>query len=219
VVEEPFQFRLPEGVRVGSDHRGDDRNLVVGEGCYISTTVHNRRYYGVLIDQASLKSASMLHFRDEASGLELNRRMEAKLREEEEDDTVGGSDSHMDDDGDDIRKRPAVDSLDTIGGQKKKRIKLNGGGSDAIQLNSTIGSPSNPVNTRQVQRFRYVKQDSAVSGHNKSVPGYRVLLATYLDGNAAAENDPVKANLINTACELGGDFVGEYFYQYEVGLP
>ncbi len=47
----------------------------VGDGCYINTTINNKRYYGVLISQESLKEASELHFQDEAASLALNTRM------------------------------------------------------------------------------------------------------------------------------------------------
>ena len=49
----------------------------VGNGHYISTELNNKRYYGVLISQDSLKNANDLHFQDEGFSLDLNRRMEA----------------------------------------------------------------------------------------------------------------------------------------------
>jgi hypothetical protein len=61
-VEENFYFQ-------GSNDES------IGEGCYISTTVNNKRYYGVLISQDSLKEASDLHFKNEAASLALNTRM------------------------------------------------------------------------------------------------------------------------------------------------
>ena len=73
MVEETFSLSLPkttpESLRneIGGEHAGD--------GCYVSATVHNKRYYGVLIEQAALKAASLLHFQSEASSLDLNRRM------------------------------------------------------------------------------------------------------------------------------------------------
>lgn len=48
----------------------------VGEGCYVSaTTSGNKRYYGVLIDQPSLKEASTMYFQDQSESLQLNERM------------------------------------------------------------------------------------------------------------------------------------------------
>jgi monoamine oxidase len=48
----------------------------VGEGCYVSsTTSTNKRYYGVLVDQPSLKEASTMYFQDQRESLQLNERM------------------------------------------------------------------------------------------------------------------------------------------------
>lgn len=65
----------------------------------------------------------------------------------------------------------------------------------------------------QVQKFRYVNptEEKELSG-----PGYRVLLATFADVTAAAEDDQEKIVLIESACKSGGNFVGKYYYQYEV---
>ncbi len=47
-----------------------------GEGCYVSaTTSSNKRYYGVLVDQPSLKEASTMYFQDQSESLQLNERM------------------------------------------------------------------------------------------------------------------------------------------------
>lgn len=61
-VDESFAF---------TGEKGDP----VGDGCYITTTINNKRYYGVLISQDSLREASDLHFKDEAASLALNSRM------------------------------------------------------------------------------------------------------------------------------------------------
>ena len=68
-------------------------------------------------------------------------------------------------------------------------------------------------NQRQVQKFRYVEP---VDKKNPKDPGYRILLATFADIDAAADDDQNKARLIATACQSGGGFVGKYYYQYEV---
>ena len=47
----------------------------VGEGCYVTATVNNKRYYGLLVEKDALKAASLMHYQDEAAGLDLNRRM------------------------------------------------------------------------------------------------------------------------------------------------
>ena len=48
----------------------------VGDGIYVSaTTSNNKRFYGVLVDQSSLKEASTLFFQDQSDSLRLNGRM------------------------------------------------------------------------------------------------------------------------------------------------
>ena len=121
MVEEPFSLFKPS--LSGGDSE-DDRKA--GDGCYVSATVHNRRYYGMLVDQEALKNASLLWFQEEAASLDLNRRMKM-LRGE----AGGGSDSlplsgtqpangdkHNEEDG---KKRAAA----TDGSEEAtKRIKL-----------------------------------------------------------------------------------------------
>ena len=191
MVEEPFVFRQP----------GDQiEEKKVGEGCYVSATVHNRRYYGVLIDQAALQAASLLYFQDEASGLDLNRRMKSlKQQQDELGVEVNGANSE--------RKRPP--SPET-GSDSRKRPK-----GDLPDATASRSLPSVAVSSppQQVQKFRYI--DSSSNG-GSLVPGYRLLLATYADVDAAAEDDPKKASEIEAACESGGNFVGQYYYQYEV---
>jgi hypothetical protein len=62
---------------------------------------------------------------------------------------------------------------------------------------------------RTIQMFRYVDG----SGND---PGYRLLLATYVNVEAASKDDTEKARRIEQACQSGGAFVGGYYYQYEV---
>ena len=69
-VEEAFSFQHPVDKQVA------------GEGAYVSATVNNRRYYGVLVDQATLKAASLLHLQQEAVGLDLNRRIKTLMPSE-----------------------------------------------------------------------------------------------------------------------------------------
>lgn len=48
----------------------------VGDGIYISATAAgNKRFYGVMVDQSSLKEASTLFFQDQSDSLGLNERM------------------------------------------------------------------------------------------------------------------------------------------------
>ncbi len=135
----------------------------VGECCYISTTINSRRYYGLIVDQESLKEASDLHFQDQASSLQLNKRMEAL---------------------------------------QKVAMKSQG------NVESTVSGRSTG---RQVQKFMYCPG-------NKTYEGYREILATYANVLAASEDDLERASAINKACESGGNWVGKYYYQYEVSI-
>ena len=58
--------------------------------------------------------------------------------------------------------------------------------------------------------------DKTVSNGRVGSADYRVLLATYADIDAASEDDVEKGKKIEAACKAGGDFVGGYYYQYEV---
>jgi hypothetical protein len=196
VVQEPFTLNEPLEVASTSDRR-------VGDGCYVSATVNNRRYYGVLVDQEALKSASMLYFQDEASGLDLNRRMKALKQKAEtsaevqEDDSLAleqkaGTSEVQDDDSLD-RKRPALQDFPA---PRPKKIKTEDFGSLPVLEQGII---------RQVQKFRYVDPDLASA--NGSTQGYRLLLATFADVEAAAEDDVEKASRIEAACRSGGGFV------------
>ena len=133
-----------------------------GEGCYISTTIHNKRYYGVLISQDSLKEASELHFMEEAKSLNLNRRM-VDLRDVHgsvHDNGNGNGDGSVHDNGND-----------------------NNGGVGGT-MGNTVGENQNQKQgqgqkQRQVQKFKYVDA-------TKKTTGYRVILATYANLEEAA---------------------------------
>ena len=130
-----------------------------GEGCYISTTIHNKRYYGVLISQDSLKEASELHFMEEAKSLNLNRRM-VDLRD------VHGS--VHDNNGDGNGDGNGNDNNGGVGGT----------------MGNTVGENQNQKQgqgqkQRQVQKFKYVDA-------TKKTTGYRVILATYANLEEAA---------------------------------
>jgi len=172
----------------------------------VSATVHNRRYYGVLIDQAALKAASLLHFQDEASGLELNRKMKELLQyQQQAEPQVAAQINGQVDNTNGDRKRPADNNFQGVESSKRQR-------QDATPDTANSGPSAGNV-SHSVQKFRYVGPTQ-----NKAQPllGYRVLLATYADVSAAAEDDSEKMNLIGKACQSGGGFVGEYYYQYEV---
>ena len=208
-MEDTFQFQLPDHVAVSSD---EDRK--VGEGCYVSATVHNRRYYGVLIDQESLRAASMLYFQDEASGLELNHKMEQLYRLK----TRGDVNIPIN------NKRTADDAGMDESDCSTKRTRLNivpDGPVSSESLNSMkqMKSIQQMVDDTHcaVQKFRFVLSGN---DHNDrkgpGTSGRRMLLATYVDTSAAAGDDPDRKMLIESACLSGGNFVGEYYYQYEV---
>lgn len=161
VVRETFPFEEPNGV------------AGVGEGGYITAEVNAKRYYGVLIDQETLRAASLLHIQDEASGLDLNKRMEALAAERE------------------AEKSPSQK-------RKSKRQKVD------------ASKDTTSTDTREVEKFRFVPRSSP------SVPGYRILLATFNGIDAASEGNKEYFNLIKSACDRGGNFVGDFYYQYRV---
>lgn len=171
VVEQAFQLR----------ESSSPSENEAGSGCYVSTTINNKRFYGVLIEQGALQAATSLFFQDEASGLELNRRMEAML-------------SNMG-----TRKQKSANG----DARTAKRQKLDSG----VTLSAN-------ERDRQVQKFRYVPPG------NGSGDGYRELLATFADIEAAGIDDSDLTGAIQAACRAGGRFVGRYYYQFEVcNLP
>jgi hypothetical protein len=198
LVEETFPLQLPPHVAVRAD---EERH--VGEGAYVSTTLHNRRYYGVLIDQASLKAASMLYFQEEAAGTELNRKMAMAWKRQKQIGKLGDDDV---DDASDSKKR--LFETEEMQSSCGKRPRLDGtvpdvAGSMVHRKGADLSAP------RAVQKFRFVAT-------NDTTGGYRLLLATYVDVAAAAEDDPELHHSIELACRSGGNFVGPYFYQFEV---
>jgi len=63
--------------------------------------------------------------------------------------------------------------------------------------------------TYQVQKFKYYKE-------TKNTSGYRVILATYANVLEASHGDDELFDKIKSACDEGGNWVGRYYYQYEV---
>jgi len=191
-------FRNPNnGVASAADE-------ATGEGCYVTATVNNRRYYGVLIDQAALQSASMLHFQEESSGLDLNRRM-MTLSQLRKQSSINHSDNKNRE-----QKLPATPSSQNVVPDSRKRPRNDF--PDLIPSESTFGRAlhETPLELRrQVQKLRFVSGDDATQG-------YRELLATFADACAAAEEDDILRRQIETACQSGGDFVGKYYFQFEV---
>ena len=211
-VERPFNLFSGEessgqGIDSGAGSAADDsastNSSSIGDGCYISATVSSRRYYGVLIDQGALKAASELHFRSEAESLDLNWRMMALQRQQKK-KTENYEDRDGDGDPSAVGKAAGVDP-------DKKRPRI------AFSSSSRAAAPSSalPLDDRPIQKFRYVdpRESGDASG---SSPGYRLLIATYADVAAASEDFPERAPPIRSACQSGGNFVGDYYYQYEV---
>jgi monoamine oxidase len=84
VVEETFTL--------ASSQNNDLQGGPVG-GVYVSATASgNKRYYGVLVDQPSLKEATSLWFQDQADSLELNRRIKVLKQQQEENAKVASAD-------------------------------------------------------------------------------------------------------------------------------
>jgi len=213
-VEGPFVLNRPHPAGEGGDSANidgaadtsttTDSDDGAGEGCYVTATVNNRRYYGVLIDQNALKAASLLHFQNQARGLDLNRRMKVLGGSQRGE----GTDTDADTNGqsEDPRKRPASRSPILKGHSNRPRANVVP--PDTVQSSSTAVTVSSTPPARQVQKFRY--EDHGIHG------GFRVLLATYADVDAASEDDLSERKRIEAACRAGGDYVGKYYYQYEV---
>ena len=172
-MEETFALKQPSS-------RGSTQ---AGEACYVAATINNRRYYGALVDQDALKSASLLHFQDAAYGLELNQRMRIMKQRQQNKDT-----SRI--------QEP----------EKTGPTPMIAQSSGPPSRGSEKTSPA----MQQVQKFQFME------GSNGTSSEYRILLATYLNAEAAAEDDEERMKLIEAACQSGGDFVGKYYYQYEV---
>ncbi|KAL7579555.1 hypothetical protein ACA910_007926 [Epithemia clementina (nom. ined.)] len=171
-VEETFGLQEPVS-------RGSKR---AGEACYVAATINNRRYYGTLVDQDALKTASLLYFQDTASGLEINQRMKIMGQRQ---GTKQFSKSPS-------APEPVQNSIATSG-------------SSAAKTHS-----GSTLTQNRVQKFRFVE------GTNGKNSDYSTLLATYASVEAAAEDDEERLKAIDAACQAGGDFVGKYYYQYEV---
>lgn len=184
IVEEPFQLYSPENGQESSK---------AGDGCYVSATINNRRFYGVLIDQASIEAGSLLYFKDEAAGMDLNRRMEHFLERREEVAAAKGD-------------SPAqIHDMSVDPPSKRMKTEIS-----PSAMQSSVPTSSSVGSGRTVQMFRYQKPSGPTSS------GYRTLLATFLDSEVGAGGDSERMRRIETACQRGGDYVGEYYYQYEV---
>lgn len=224
MIEEPFALYKPAAAAGG----GSEEDRKAGDGCYVSATVQNRRYYGLLVDQEVLKDASLLWFEDEAGSLDLNRRMKMlcdNVSEEATKNWDGGTSAETGSASGNKKRPPSEVAIDMEA--ETKRLKLEDGTTAVVpeQVASVAHEPVTgrdaqqpPVaqgHHRHVQKFRYVRPTDR---NNPKDLGYRYLLATYADIEAASEGDAEKAKKIDEACQVGGGFVGKFYYQYEVSF-
>jgi hypothetical protein len=162
-----------------------------------------------------LKSASLLHFQEEASGLDLNRRMMVLSQRRHCDDPLQGQDIELERTGGDADGSKNHGTMNGEGKNSRKRQRnVEGDASDDSPNNLLPISPKQENRTavaHPIQKFRYIADDGPHQG-------YRELLATFAHVAAAVEDDPVKLKRVQAACDSGGDFVGDYYFQYEVNM-
>jgi len=264
----------------------------------VSATAGNKRYYGLLIDQPSLKEATSLWLQDQTDSLELNKRIRLLQPNQQGQNgdqvmtTEGQAENHVGTtsqsnvfhsqqslDNETIRKETDSKEVGTYpptfraemgessengnGANPKGAIsslgetRVESSAEKIMHSNSTIHSTEIDIHTsgeepvsqtndsplpsslgppkreekridttstttallegndRPVQKFKYVH------GTRSNDPGYRVLVATFVNVEEAANGDRAVAKKIQNACEEGGNYLpGEsfYYYQYEV-LP
>ena len=254
-VQVELPFALGEGSGDGDNGGGDaqaDVAPAVGEGCYVTATVGgSRRFYGVLVDQAAMRSASLLHFRNVASDLDLDRRMRGLYRSRGggDDDGDSGDGGYTEEElgeegvglgegnaipgqpGSGSKKRPALHASpsNADGGGEPKRRRSGGGVGSVVRAATHATTPGGNLPLqhlppspqqqprRQVQKFAYRDYGNGGVGGGAAVGGgCRTLVATYLDVESASEGDAGKRLRIESACNAGGNYVGEYYYRYEV---
>ena len=95
--------------------------------------------------------------------------------------------------------------------QENQQQLQNSNNAIMIMGKKCVVTSFNNNDNRQVQKFLFLPPPE-----NENGPGYRTLLATYANVRAAAEEDNDKSKLIWRACENGGNFVGNYYYQFFV---
>lgn len=252
IVEETISFSMPSSTNKNNEtvQNGNGQNILsinekeVGEGCYVSSTINNRRYYGVLIDQSTLLKASELYFMEEAASLDINRRMmflhDKHNKQIESEKKLPHSSQTTNDQFHDVANSVKNNPLDLLEAPTKKQKMMSEIPTSSMIIDAprspdmktqpnllNIAKPGKNASTgesaermpkfpkdKQVQKFEYIRP----AVRDKNSPGYRKLLATYANVAAASEECPKKANQIYSACESGGDFVGDYYFQYQVRL-
>ena len=187
------QERKDEDVSAGNSESDCEQ---VGQGCYIScTTSNNKRFYGVMVEQSALQAASDLFMSDQVSGLDLNQRMETLMSQRFK---AQGGESHQ-----------PYNGNHTLGSESAPAVSqaLISGSSNTLKSSSSRGTVA--VESRKVEQYQYVPK-------NDKFPGYRNLLATYVNVSAAAQFDTEKELRVKEACDNGGDYVDEFYFQYQV---
>jgi monoamine oxidase len=168
-----------------------------------------------MVDQSALKAASLLHFQEEASSLDLNRRMKQLLLLKKKRDASLMA-TRQDDENDNHKKYSPADQIESStsteengGSDKNKKLKTTSNAPAAAA--APAASDTAAATLRPVQKFQYVDD-----GNDNSKGGYRLLLATFAHVQAAANNnDNTLSKRIEEACQSGGDFVDDFYYQYE----
>jgi len=203
-IEETFFLSNPIQTNCHQERKDEDFSAgnsggdcePVGQGCYIScTTSNNKRFYGVMVEQSALQAASDLFMSDQVSGLDLNQRMETLMSQRLK---VQGGESHQ-----------SYNGSHTKGGESVPAVSqaLISGSSNTLKSSSSRGTVV--VESRKVEQYQYVPK-------NDKFPGCRNLLATYANVSAAAQFDTEKELRVKEACDNGGNYVDEFYFQYQV---
>jgi len=242
-VEQSLDF-LPSNRQTQSHGAQSTKNIdddpSAGDGCFISAVRGSSRYYGILVNQSALQLASSLHLQDGAESLGLNRRMvnlrQNKGEEDEGEDEIQEKDCNNDNEN---KHKNSADvggtddhSTDMINCRKRNSSIISTISDDINSNRDRVGgnigdTECRSVSHRTVQKFKYVNgrgeqkrkgEVSMTTTRTSEDSGYRILLATYVDVNAASEDDIERQSKILSACDSGGDWVGNYYYQYEVEI-
>ena len=210
----------------------------MGDGIYVSaTTAGNKRFYGVMVDQSSLKEASTLYFQDQSDSLVLNERMKTlkskgnqRQQKSIEDETQNSTDTNVENNDEKPTSSPVLKKarltsdiafIDEKEHQKDSTVALQ------TENENEVISSSEALyleKERPVQKFKYVEEEQSLvrenggrrrkgkessTGNDKDTIGnnYRLLVATFSSVYEAACGNHKKAKAIYEACEEGGNFL------------
>ena len=213
-VEDVWKFSLGKDAAVASQNptttvgigvstaldNANTRNTSAGEACYITATVQNRRYYGLLVERQALTQASALYWQEQSAGLELNRRMlalqQAALQTSQRDTLPRQAELPP------PMKQPRLEAPPVA--RPTPHNPPNPPVSASNQTANNMIPEITDTDHRPVQKFTYDAERDV-----------RTLWATYAN-IAAAATEQANAADIRQACDSGGGFVGpNYYYQYE----